>query len=146
MTNPMTNPATGVAVKYTGRENPFIERNYGSSLSFDQGQVRVVPVELAAKLLRHADVFTPGDVADAAPVEPAGDGTQSTLDVAAKAKAEQDASNNLRQDVVDTINRMDKDALKDYAQLNYGQPIPKTLTIENMRAKVVGLIDQFGLV
>ena len=108
--------------------------------------MRVVPEELAAKLLRHADVFTPGDVDEAEPGEPAGDSTQSTLDVAAKSKAEQDAAENLLQDVVDTINRMDKDALKDYAQLNYGQPIPKTLTVENMRAKVVGLIDQFGLV
>lgn len=144
------NPSTsGVAVTYTGREDPFVERNYGSSLTFEIGQTRVVPAELAAKLLRHADVFAPGDESTVKVTKPAGnktDDTEEALKQAAAAKKERDALDNLRQDMVDQVNIMDKDALKEFAQTKYGQPIPKTLSVENMRTKVVGLIDQFGLV
>lgn len=44
------------------------------------------------------------------------------------------------------LNLMDKDALKDFAHTKYGQALPKTLSVENMRAKVVGFIDMYGLV
>lgn len=144
------NPSTsGVAVTYTGREDPFLERNYGSSLTFAIGQTRVVPDELAAKLLRHADVFAPGDAATVKVTKPARnetDDTEEALKQAEAAKKERDSLDNLRQDMVDQVNIMDKDALKEFAQNKYGQPLPKTLSVENMRAKVVGLIDQFGLV
>lgn len=137
----------GIAVTYTGRETPFVERNYGSALQFEPGQTRIVPVELAARLLRHADVFTTGKLADAEAVQvPAADNTQAVLELADQQKAEQAVIDNQRQDVVDQINLMDKDALKEYAHIKYGQPLTKTLSVENMRAKVVGFIDQYGLV
>jgi len=133
----------GIAVKYFGRESPFVERNYGSGLTFDPGQTRVVPPELAARLLRHADVFSKGD--DNATLEDTdSDSTQAQLEAAAKKKALEDVDLSNRQDLVDQINRMDKDALKDYASIKYGQSLPKTLSVENMRIKVVQFIDQFG--
>lgn len=137
--------ANSGAVTYIGRENPFIERNYGSGLSFEPGQSRTVPDELAAKLLRHGDVFSTGK-RESVPVEPVGDGTRQALMLADVHQAERVALENQRQDVVDQVNLMDKDALKGFAHIKYGQPLPKTLSIENMRSKVVGLIDQYGLV
>lgn len=143
----MTQPTASVAVKYTGRETPFIERNYGSGLHFEPGQSRIVPDTLAAQLLRHADVFTPAKRADVPPEgKQAGDDTQHALAQADKAKAEQAALDNNRQDVVDQINLMDKDALKEFARIKYGQPLNKTHSVENLRAKVVGYVDQYGLV
>lgn len=142
------NPAdSGVTVQYTGREINFVERNYGSGLTFDQGQARTVPRELADKLLRHGDVFQRAD-AEPAPAKgkAKGDDTAAQLAKAAKETAEKDATNNQRQDVVDQVNVMEKDALKEYASIKYGQPLSKSLTLENMRAKVVGFIDQYGLV
>lgn len=142
----MTKPTSGVAVTYTGREDPFIERNYGSGLAFEQGQTRVVPDELAAKLLRHGDVFSAGDASNVKQAKTPVDDTEQSLEQANRAKKDREDLENQRQDVVDRVNQMDKDALKEFAQTKYGQPIPKTMSVENMRAKVVGLIDQFGLV
>lgn len=151
----MTPQDQGVAVTYTGREDPFVERNYGSALQFVTGQTRIVPVELAVRLLRHADVFEPakavneeGSTSDADKPAATGqsDDTATQIAAAAAKATEQASLDNQRQDAVDQINIMDKDALKDYAHVKYGQPLPKTLSVENMRAKVVGLIDQFGLV
>lgn len=142
-------PSKTIAVTYTGLEDPFVERNYGSALTFEAGQTRALPPELAEKLLRHADVFVPAGEDDAlsAPTEPVDEGKDNTaglLDLAEKEKALQEAALNERQSVVDQVNLMDKDALKEYAQNRYGQPLPKTMAVETMRSKVVGLIDQFG--
>lgn len=142
----MTTPS--VRVTYTGREDPFIERNYGSSLSFAPGQTRAVPIELGAKLLRHQDVFQPAadDAPPAEKAKAAADDTAAQLAQADKANADQQAALDERQNVVDQVNLMDKDALKEFAHTKYGQPLPKTMSEANMRAKVVGLIDQYGLV
>lgn len=134
----------GIAVQYFGREAPFVERNYGSGLTFDSGQTRVVPDGLAELLLRHADVFAKGEGATTPEKTESGDSTQVQLEAAAKKQALQEVDINQRQDLVDQINLMDKDALKNYASIKYGQPLPKTLSVKNMRAKVVQLIDQFG--
>ena len=134
----------GIAVKYFGRESPFVERNYGSGLTFDPGQTRIVPPELAARLLRHADVFSKGEDGIATPEHSDSDSTHAQLEAAAKKKALEDVDLSNRQDLVDQINRMDKDALKDYASIKYGQSLPKTLSVENMRIKVVQFIDQFA--
>ncbi len=138
---------SSVRVTYTGREDPFIERNYGSSLSFAPGQTRAVPIDLSAKLLRHKDVFAPA-TGDAPPekAKTSADDTATQLAEAAKANAEVDAQLNERQNVVDQVNLMNKDALKEFAHTKYGQPLPKTMSEATMRAKVVGLIDQYGLV
>lgn len=147
-----------IAVTYTGKEDPFVERNYGSALTFRKDQSRVIPAELAHKLLRHADVFTltlggvdatPPLAAAAAGAASAAalalDDTAAQLEKAALVKEEENNFTNQRQNVVDQVNLMDKDALKEYAQTNYRQPLPKTMTVETMRAKVVGMIDQFGI-
>ena len=141
-------PTASVRVTYTGREDPFIDRNYGSNLAFTQGQTRAVPIELGVKLLRHADVFEASteEAPESEKPAPAVDDTGAQLAEAAKTQAELDAAHNERQNVVDQVNLMDKDALKEYAHTKYGQPLPKTMSEASMRAKVVGLIDQFGLV
>ena len=138
--------ATSVAVIYIGRETPFVERNYGSNLSFEPGQSRIVPSELANKLLRHADVFKVVSQPESAPAALANDDTEHALKQSEEKKVEQDAKENQRQDLVDQVNLMDKDALKEFAQSKYGQPLSKTLHVDNMRARVVGFIDQYGMV
>lgn len=46
-----------VGVTYTGAEDPFKDRIYKSGLTFKPGQSRVLPQQLAARFLRHTDVF-----------------------------------------------------------------------------------------
>ena len=147
-------------VTYTGRETPFIDRLYGSRLTFEPGQTRLLPAALAERLLRHSDVFEPASEAAPAPAGKARaallnespktdkplDDTQATLEQSAKEQAEREAALNNRQNLVDQVNLMDKDALKSFAHEKYGQPLTKSLSVDNMRAKVVGLIDQYGMV
>jgi hypothetical protein len=143
----MTTSNPGVPVKYTGRETPFIDRLYGSSLPFNPGQTRVVTdLELAAKLLRHEDVFTRGEDSATAPepTKPAGDDTAALLEDAGKNKKALQETENLRMDLVESLNAMDKDALQAFALEKFSQKVPKNLSVDNMRAKVVELLDQFG--
>ncbi|AVQ84288.1 hypothetical protein [Variovorax sp. PMC12] len=143
----MTTSNPGVPVKYTGRETPFIDRLYGSSLPFNPGQTRVVTdLELAAKLLRHEDVFTRGEDSAPAPepTKPEGDDTAALLKDADKNKKALQETENRRMDLVESLNAMDKDALQAFALEKFSQKVPKNLSVDNMRAKVVELLDQFG--
>lgn len=140
---------TLVAVQYIGREEPFIERNYRSNLTFMPEQTRNVPAELAGRLLRHADVFKPAEATAEQPdansnLDDQGDDTAKQLALAEAEKADAEKKLMQLQDLILQVNVMDKDALKDYAQTKYGQALPKTLSVENMRAKVAGMIEQFG--
>ena len=134
-----------VVVTYTGKESPFIERNYGSGLEFAPNQSRAVPADLASKLLRHSDVFQPSK--GKAPKDDASpDSTEAQLLAATERQSQAAALLDERQNVVDQIQQMDKDALREYSRTKYGQPLHHNLSAENMRAKVVGMIDMYGLV
>lgn len=132
------------AVKYTGRETPFIDRNYGSDLSFEPGQVRPIPHDLAEKLLRHADVFE----LTASPEKkaPEADDTGELLAEANAKKLDDTNAQNRLQDLIDRVNYMDKDALADFALINYRHNFDKRLSVAKLREQAVGLIDQFGVV
>ena len=202
----MASKTAGVPVKYIGREDPFYDRLYGSNLSFEREQVRVISdLDLVAKFLRHSDCFervviapaapapapapapvepdthdsesTSGDggggegsdggtaesaasdgaggQADGAPsgdTPPADDGTQEQEDdtdaVLAEAKKVEEArrlAEQNRLDLVQTLDSMDKDQLQDWGFDKFQQKVPKTLSVENMRARLVEMIDQFGV-
>lgn len=63
------NQETKVAVQYIGRRPSYIDRLYGTGLSFDAEQVRDLPASIAKNFLRHGDLFQ-----RAAVVEEAGAG------------------------------------------------------------------------
>lgn len=133
-----------IAIKYVSRvHTSFYDRLYGSGLTFERGQSRMVPALLAQSLLTHAGEF---ELGEAMPKAEAVDDTKEVMTAKQKRDDKDREQLNERQDVVDSIQTMDKEALKEYAQQKYGQAIPKTMTVENMRVKVVALIDQFGLV
>lgn len=181
--------AQETAVTYTGKETPFVDRIYRSRLTFNPGQTRALPALLAAKLLRHSDVFklyvepapeqapspapaavtptsaaTEGDKAqtqqpsDSAtvlqvppPVETAldpkpviEDDTAKLLDEAKKAEDQQRQQEDARFTLLQQIDKMDKQALRDWTKQTYNQDMPPQLGLEKMRDRVRGFIDQFG--
>ena len=83
------NQSTDVAVTYTGTDDPYKDRIYRSGLTFTPGQTRVMPAPLAARFLRHSDVFKVGKTAEQLAVEA----------VAAKQAAEQAAAELAREQV-----------------------------------------------
>ena len=150
-----------VEVKYIGKREPWFDRLYDTGLSFVCGQSRVLPWDMAPKFLRHTDIFeqvVPAD--DEAPADdtppsedqpPATedeqpDDTQALLDEqAAKNDAKKDEQLE-KQALYDQVNNMDKDALSDFAEINYQQTINKRKSEDNLRADVIAMIDEFGAV
>lgn len=167
----MSNLMQPVEVKYIGKREPWFDRLYDTGLSFVCGQSRVLPWDMAPKFLRHTDLFeqvvpaddeAPSD--DTPPAEdqpPAAedeqpddqepddqepDDTQALLDEqAAKNDAKKDEQLE-KQALYDQVNNMDKDALSDFAEINYQQTINKRKSEDNLRADVIAMIDEFGAV
>lgn len=143
---------SNVAVQYIGRRPSYTDRLYGTGLTFDAEQVRGLPASTAKKFLRHGDLFQRAATADESG---AGQGEQQAAstpldDTAAKlAEAqrlqdEQRAKDVRRQELLDQVSNMDKDGLQVFAKDTYNQVVPKTMTLENMRAKVLAYIDEYG--
>ena len=147
-------PDGHIAVQYVGRRQQWADSIYGTGLSFVADQVRYLPGSVATQFLRHVDLFREAKI-EVAPekaaqiaevVEIPRDDTAEILEATKQKQAEELDKENQLQDLRQSVTFMEKDALKEFAQTKYGQPIPKTMSVENMRAKVVGFIDQFGLV
>ncbi len=122
-----------IAVKYVGQREIYREGAYSSGLVFMRGQTIAVEDEiLARKLLRHADVYVPGDVIQAETTAPKTE---------IQTKDDEDAA----QDARDAIANMNKAALKDYAKTHFRVDIDARKSVEDIRAQVTGLFDQLGV-
>lgn len=131
-----------VPVKYVGRRPDFFDRIYGSGLFFDQGQTRWIPAELARKLLRHADLFERGEE----DLEASEDDTAKILEESAREQDAQRIDQSAIQDLRDSVQSMDKEALSHFAGTNYRQIIDRRRSVEALREEVLGFIDRFGAV
>ncbi|WP_448869610.1 hypothetical protein [Delftia acidovorans] len=150
------NQETKVAVQYIGRRPSYIDRLYGTGLSFDAEQVRDLPASIAKNFLRHGDLFQRAavDVAEDAgkgqgeqqPLSTPLDDTAAQLAEAQRLQEEQRAKDMRRQELLDQVSNMDKEGLQVFAKDTYNQVVPKTMTLENMRAKVFAFIDEYGAV
>lgn len=160
-----------VHIKYFGKRSPFHDRLYDSGLSFQTGQVRALPWDLARKFLRHIDLFEehkpskaetssaadngqsksndgkkPNDKDSDAKETEAKDDTEKLLENQkskndAKAKEQQEL-----QALYDQVLNMDKDALEDFAKSKFQQDLDKRRSEDTLRQEVIGMIDQFGVV
>ncbi|MBI2750810.1 hypothetical protein DBR23_03615 [Acidovorax sp. HMWF018] len=149
---------TTVAVQYIGRRPSFRDHLYGTGLTFEQGQARELPFDLARKFLRHEDQF--GKAPDKEPetkgkaktdtTKPVDDkdpdGTKAALELAAKQKDQIDDKERQRQDLLDTVAHMPKAGLIEFARNNYRQELDKSQKVDALRDQVRGFIDQFGMV
>ena len=136
-------PSGYVAVTYIGRRDAFIDRLYGSKLEFTQGQTRVLPPELARRLLNHADQFARPAAVDQFPQS---DDTARVLAESQQAKDEAAAKQFDLQGLYDQVATMNKAALAHFAKVNYRQDIKQADTLVNLRQQVTGFIDQYGAV
>ncbi|HEZ1373373.1 TPA: hypothetical protein ACJKA7_000402 [Neisseria meningitidis] len=131
-----------VFIKYIGGRAVWRDGIYHTGLVFEDGQVREVSAEAAAKLLRHGDVFAaaPGKRVKKA------DDTEALEKAGALEVERKEAAFDAVQDVILQINRMGKDELELYAKANYGQDLDKRKSAENLREAVVQMVHQFGIV
>ncbi|HGG9246569.1 TPA: hypothetical protein ACJJ37_000371 [Neisseria meningitidis] len=131
-----------VFIKYIGGRAVWRDGIYHTGLVFEDGQVREVSAEAAAKLLRHGDVFA---AVEGKRVKKADD-TEALEKAGALEVEREEAAFDAVQDVILQINRMGKDELELYAKANYGQDLDKRKSAENLREAVVQMVHQFGIV
>ena len=137
-------------VKYIGRKPSYTDYVHGSKLTFEPGQVRLIPDDsLARKFLRQVDIFERGDpVQEQAPTttttEPPKDDTLTQLDVVQKEKDQANELDKQRNDLLDHIRVMDRSQLDILANDRWGQKLHSRLSLENARAKVLQFVDQYG--
>jgi len=119
-----------VAVTYVGKRETYTEGTYGSRIEFAQGQTILVPHELAAKLLRHPDVYQRGEAEGAVTAQLPDKKEEETEDA---------------QLVRDRIAVMDKAALESFAKTTFRVDLDKRKGIGALREQVTGLVDQYGV-
>lgn len=137
-------------VKYIGRKPSYTDYVHGSKLTFEPGQVRLIPDDsLARKFLRQVDIFERGDqVQEPAPTttttEPPKDDTLTQLDAVQQEKDKANELDKQRNDLLDQIRTMDRSQLDILANDRWGQRLHSRLSLENARAKVLQFVDQYG--
>lgn len=121
-------------IQYIGKRQEYLEGTYGSNIRFLAGQTVSVPNDLALKLLRHPDVYAKGDLKQAVevPIE--------------RPEVKQLAEETALQDMRDLIASMPKDTVLETAERDYGRKLDKRKNEDNLRAELIQLIDQYGLV
>lgn len=148
---PTTTPlgASGIAIQYVGRKDQFIDRLYGSNLTFMKGQVRHVPSNIAGSLLKHPEFQRyEQEVLDL--FEKHGQQSDDTSTILDEVKKQQDKDNEketIELDEIDTIERIsDKKSLMDYAKNKYDQELDGRSSVKTLQGQVVDLIKRFGVV
>lgn len=124
-------------VKYIGKKPVFSDTLYGTSLVFTPGQSHKVITDKAVKMLKHRDVYAPGEIDEAVVVEP---------DPVMVETEENEDTKYL--DLRDRINTMtNKKAVVDLISANfpgYRVDLEKTAKVQEYKDLAIRLIDQFG--
>lgn len=121
-----------IPIKYIGKRPTYRDGAYSTGIEWVQGQTQLVPADKARLMLRHPDVYVPGD--------------EAVTDVAVVAAPQaKDDDADASQEARDAIATMNKDALEIYAKTHFQIDLDKRLGVEKLRAKVAGLVDQYGL-
>lgn len=148
-----------VGVTYINKRPEWTDNIYGSGLTFETGQTRVVPDELARSFLRHEDIFErakdtkatekaiKADKLDEAK-EVIADVKDDTKEQLAAGKAKKEAERKQEHEVMDikdTVARMDKSELTNYAKVHFKQDLNQKAGVKDLRNEVVQFIDRFGV-
>lgn len=122
-----------IAVRYIGHRTNFKENIYGTGIAFAPGQtVNIDDDQVARKMLKHIDVYELGDIAES---EEAVKPPKNTV------TEDDDPDQTTR----DAIANMTKGALVDYAKTHFSLDLDKKMPVGEMRTKVTGMFDQFGI-
>lgn len=122
-----------IAVRYIGHRTNFKENIYGTGIAFAPGQtVNIDDDQVANKMLKHTDVYERGDLSEAE------DAVKLPKN---KVTEDEDPDQTTR----DAIANMTKGALVDYAKTHFSLDLDKKMPVDEMRTKVTGMFDQFGI-
>lgn len=136
-----------ISVTYIGRRDSFTDTLYGTKLHFDRGQTHFMPRELAERFLRHPEFSASSvDTTPAASTQISEQtDTEAQLEAARVEQEKLQQEANRLSDVRQSISLMDKDKVLEFVRVNFNQTLAKNAKLENLQAKAVQLIDQFGV-
>ncbi|WP_336938036.1 RyR domain-containing protein [Acinetobacter modestus] len=140
----------GTPIQYIGNKSLYKDHLYGSALTFEQGQVRTIPSDLATMFLKHPEFKL--YIGDESPILPVSEDQLQTDDtslILAKSNAAKKEESELEQrvfDEIETVGKMTKAGVIEYVQTKYSQKLNAQLNLTQLREKAVELINQFGLV
>ena len=73
------------------------------------------------------------------------DDTAALLEAAKKSEDERRVQEEARFNVLQQIEKMDKQALRDWTKQTYKLDLPGNLGVDKMRDRVRGMVDQYGV-
>lgn len=142
--------AAGTPIQYIGNKSQYKDHLYGSALTFEQGQVRTIPSDLATLFLKHPE-FKLHIGADN-PILPASESqsqTDDTSDILKKSNALKQEEIEKEQrvfDEIETVAKMTKAGIIEYVSTKYNQKLSPQLNHTQLKDKAADLINQYGLV
>lgn len=125
------------SIAYIGQREQHRDSTYGTG-DWVNGQVKRVAVSIAAKMLRHPDVYVVGPVAEK---------HDGAVDVVMEApeKSEDELAGEAVQQALDAVQAMEADALHEFVQRNFNMKLDRRKSTANLRIDAQQLIHQFGL-
>lgn len=133
----------GIPVEYIGRREVWRDTLYRTKLSFVKGQVRSLPHDIAAKLLRHSDIFRRGKAKSAK-----ADNTAEQLKQAAQVDADRERQR-IAFEIIDQVNQINnKKSLAEFAaqRLQLNMKVEQRTTLADMRKDIADHVERFGVV
>jgi hypothetical protein len=115
-------------VAYIGHREYSKDVTYGTG-EWVKGQTKVVDGVTALKLSRHPDVYRIMEESDGSAIAI----TQHVEDEVTES-----------QYTIDTLQRMDRDALFEFVQHNFQQKLDRRKSVETLRNEAANLVHQFG--
>ena len=121
-------------IRYIGHRPSYMDSLYGTG-EWLYEQEKEVPEAIGGRMSKHVDVYL-----EVAGNESANSASIEVVEVKEKAETEDED-----QSARDAVAAMDsKEAVAEYAQVNFGMSINKKFTLENMKQQATTLIDQYG--
>jgi len=142
--------SAGVSIQYIGNKSLFTDHLYESALTFEQGQVRSIPSDLATKFLKHPE-FTryegePESISGESTEQGLDDDTSSILNRSKEKQQEEIDKENQVLDEIETIGKMTKAGLVQYALEKYEQKLSPQKNLDELKESVTQMINQYGVV
>lgn len=142
--------SAGVSIQYIGNKSLYTDHLYESALTFEQGQVRSIPSDLATKFLKHPE-FTryegePESISGESTEQGLDDDTSSILNRSKEKQQEEIDKENKVLDEIETIGKMTKAGLVQYALEKYEQKLSPQKNLDELKESVTQMIHQYGVV
>lgn len=131
-----------INVQYVGVREEWLDHTYSTGLHFTKGQVRSIPVVIANKLLRHADIFQQAEDLHSQDDEE----TLILIDQAQDKAAEEEASKQRHYDILHEVSKMSRNGLVQFAAERYQVKLNGRGKADDLREEVNQLVNQYGVV